>query len=96
MEITLDVRTQPCSETGVKVTAVYRGHPVPAKKFDFEPNRGRVAGGLLGLQNHSDNGRRFFKEVAINAEEIGGCSSAVQAFKYSKSCNSVWRLDEDE
>ena len=51
---------------GVKVTDYKDGDPVPARKFDFEPQRGpRPDFGYMGLQNHSDNDIVFFKEVAI-------------------------------
>ena len=40
--------------------------PVPAKKFDFEPNRGpRPESGYIGIQNHSDADVVFFKEVSV-------------------------------
>lgn len=52
---------------GVKVTDYKEGDPVPAKKFDFEPNRGpRPMKGWFGLQNHSDNDIVFFKEVSLH------------------------------
>ena len=42
------------------------GDPVPAKKFDFEPERGpRPQDGYFGLQNHSKDDVVFFKEVAV-------------------------------
>ena len=51
---------------GVKVTEFTEGDPVPARKFDFEPQRGpRPQEGYIGLQNHSDNDIVFFKEVAV-------------------------------
>jgi hypothetical protein len=51
---------------GVNVTDYTEGQPVPAKKFNFEPERGlRPNEGYMGLQNHSDNDVVFFKEVAI-------------------------------
>ena len=51
---------------GVKVAEYKEGDPVPAKKFDFEPQRGlRPIFGYFGLQNHSDNDIVFFKEVSI-------------------------------
>jgi Domain of Unknown Function (DUF1080) len=53
---------------GVKVTDYTEGQPVPERKFDFEPERGRRPNeGWFGLQNHSDNDVVFFKEVSIQS-----------------------------
>jgi Domain of Unknown Function (DUF1080) len=66
MEITLDGPRTIVFLNGVKVTDYKEGDPVPAKKFDFEPNRGpRPMTGYMGLQNHSDADVVFFKEVAV-------------------------------
>ena len=66
MEITLDGPHTIVVVNGVKVTDYTEGQPVPARKFDFEPQRGpRPIEGWFGLQNHSDNDIVFFKEVAI-------------------------------
>ncbi|MGA3167703.1 MAG: DUF1080 domain-containing protein [Terriglobia bacterium] len=66
MEITLDGPHTVVVLNGVKVTDYTEGQPVPARKFDFEPQRGtRPIEGWMGLQNHSDNDIVFFKEVAI-------------------------------
>jgi Domain of Unknown Function (DUF1080) len=66
MEITLDGPHTIVVLNGVKVTDFTEGDPVPAKKFDFEPERGpRPQDGYIGLQNHSDDDVVFFKEVAI-------------------------------
>ncbi len=66
MDITLDGPRTIVALNGVKVTDYKEGDPVPAKKFDFEPQRGpRPDFGYIGLQNHSDNDVVFFKEVAI-------------------------------
>jgi hypothetical protein len=66
MEITLDGPHTVVVLNGVKVTDYTEGQPVPARKFDFEPQRGpRPNEGWFGLQNHSDNDIVFFKEVAI-------------------------------
>ena len=66
MEITLDGPHTTVVLNGVKVTEFTEGDPVPAKKFDFEPERGpRPHEGYIGLQNHSDNDVVFFKEVAV-------------------------------
>lgn len=66
MEITIDGPRTIVRLNGEKVTDYTEGDPVPEKKFDFEPFRGRrPMKGWFGLQNHSDNDVVFFKEVAI-------------------------------
>jgi hypothetical protein len=66
MEITLDGDRTYVYVNGVKVCDYKEGDPVPAKKFDFEPDRGpRPQTGYIGLQNHSDADVVFFKEVAV-------------------------------
>jgi hypothetical protein len=66
MDITLDGPRTIVVLNGKKVVDFKPGDPVPAKKFDFEPERGpRPNFGYIGLQNHSDNDVVFFKEVAI-------------------------------
>jgi len=66
MEITLDGPHTVVMLNGEMVTNYTEGDPVPEKKFDFEPWRGRrPLIGWIGLQNHSDNDVVFFKEVAI-------------------------------
>jgi Domain of Unknown Function (DUF1080) len=66
MEITLDGPHTVVVLNGVKVTDYTEGDPVPPKKFDFEPQRGRRPDeGYMGLQNHSDNDVVFFQEVAV-------------------------------
>jgi hypothetical protein len=66
MEITLDGLKTIVFLNGVKVTEYKEGDPVPAKKFDFEPNRGpRPEYGYIGIQNHSEQDVVFFKEVAV-------------------------------
>jgi hypothetical protein len=66
MEITLDGPHTIVVLNGVKVTDYTEGQPVPPRKFDFEPLRGRRPNeGWFGLQNHSDKDVVFFKEVAI-------------------------------
>lgn len=68
MEITLDGPRTIVTVNGEKVTDYTEGQPVPPKKFDFEPARGRRPdAGYFGLQNHSDNDIVFFKEVAIKS-----------------------------
>ena len=64
MEITLDGPRTIVFVNGVKVTDYTEGQPVPDRKFDFEPQRGRRPDeGYIGLQNHSDKDIVFFKEV---------------------------------
>lgn len=66
MEITLDGDRTVVFVNGVKVTEYTEGQPVPARKFDYEPQRGpRPEEGWFGLQNHGKNDVVFFKEVAI-------------------------------
>lgn len=66
MEITLDGLKTIVFLNGVKVTDFKEGDPVPAKKFDFEPERGpRPLSGYMGIQNHSDADVVFFKEVSV-------------------------------
>jgi hypothetical protein len=51
---------------GQKVTDYKEGDPVPQRKFDFEPQRGRRPNeGYMGLQNHGNDDIVYFKEVAI-------------------------------
>jgi hypothetical protein len=65
MEITLDGPRTVVFVNGEKVTDYTECQPVPDKKFDFEPQRGRRPNeGYFGLQNHSKNDIVFFKEVA--------------------------------
>jgi hypothetical protein len=66
MEITLDGPKTIVYLNGVKVADFKEGDPVPAKKFDFEPERGpRPLSGYMGIQNHSDKDVVFFKEVSV-------------------------------
>ncbi len=66
MEITLDGPETIVFLNDVKVTDFKEGDPVPAKKFDFEPDRGpRPLSGYMGIQNHSDVDVVFFKEVSV-------------------------------
>jgi hypothetical protein len=66
MEITLDGLRTIVYLNGVKVTDYTEGDPVPARKFDFEPFRGRRPEyGYMGIQNHSDKDVVFFKEIAV-------------------------------
>jgi hypothetical protein len=66
MEITLDGKRTIVYLNGVKVTDFKEGDPVPAKKFDFEPDRGpRPESGYIGIQNHGEKDIVFFKEVSV-------------------------------
>ncbi len=66
MDITLDGPHTIVEVNGQKVTDYTEGEPVPPKKLDFEPDRGRRPDqGYFGLQNHGDHDVVFFKEVAI-------------------------------
>jgi hypothetical protein len=66
MEITLDGPRTIVYLNGEKVTDYKEGDPVPERKFDFEPQRGkRPNEGYIGLQNHSDQDIVYFKEVAV-------------------------------
>jgi hypothetical protein len=66
MEITLDGPRTIVFLNGVKVTDFKEGDAVPARKFDFEPQRGpRPISGFIGIQNHSDKDVVFFKEVSV-------------------------------
>jgi hypothetical protein len=66
MVITIDGPHTIVEVNGEKVTDYHEGDPVPARKFDFEPQVGpRPDEGYFGLQNHSKNDVVFFKEVSI-------------------------------
>jgi hypothetical protein len=66
MVITIDGPHTIVEVNGVKVTDYHEGDPVPARKFDFEPQVGpRPNEGYFGLQNHSKDDTVFFKEVSI-------------------------------
>jgi hypothetical protein len=68
MLITIDGPRTIVELNGVKVTDYTEGQPVPERKFDFEPQRGRRPDeGWIGLQNHSDNDVVFFKDVSIQS-----------------------------
>jgi hypothetical protein len=66
MLITLDGPRTIVALNGIQVTDYTEGQPVPAKKFDYEPERGpRPEQGFIGLQNHSEADVVFFKEVSV-------------------------------
>lgn len=70
LEITLDGPHTVVMVNGQKVTDYTEGQPVPPRKFNFEPQRGRRPDrGWFGLQNHSANDIVFFREVAIKPLE---------------------------
>ena len=67
MEITLDGPRTVVVLNGAKVTDYAEGDPVPERKLDWEPRRGRRPDqGWIGVEN--DDGKKhtvFFKEIAI-------------------------------
>ncbi|HET7898888.1 MAG TPA: DUF1080 domain-containing protein, partial [Flavisolibacter sp.] len=66
MEITLNGPRTIVTVNGVLVTDYKEGDPVPERKFDFEPFRGRRPDtGYIGLQNHGEDDVVFFKEVSV-------------------------------
>ena len=70
MIITIDGPHTVVELNGSMVTDYTEGDPVPERKFDFEPERGRRPDeGWFGLQNHSDNDIVFFKDVSIQSLE---------------------------
>jgi len=66
MDITLDGPRTIVLVNGIKVTDYKEGEPVPARKFDFEPQRGiRPDQGYFGVQNHSKDDIVYFKEISV-------------------------------
>src|ERR1700756_4482628 len=66
MIITLDGPHTVVELNGEKAPAYSEGQPVPARRCEFEPQRGqRPNEGYIGLQNHSDNDIVFFKDVSV-------------------------------
>ena len=66
MIITLDGPHTIVYLNGVKVTDYWEGQPVPPRKLEYEPQRGRRPdSGWIGLQNHSDSDVVDFREVAV-------------------------------
>ena len=66
MLITIDGPHTVVELNGDKVTDYHEGDPVPARKYDFEPERGpRPDEGYFGLQNHSKGDVVMFKEVSL-------------------------------
>ena len=67
MDITLDGPRTLVFVNGVKVTDYREGEPVPERKFDFEPQRGRRPDqGYFGIQNHSNDDVVYFKEISVS------------------------------
>jgi hypothetical protein len=51
---------------GTLITEYKEGQPVPDRKQWFEPVRGpRAESGYIGLQNHDDASRVYFKEISV-------------------------------
>jgi hypothetical protein len=66
LEITLDGPHTRVTVNGELVTDYTEGEAVPAKKKDYEPDRGlRPNEGYVGLQNHNDKDVVYFKEVSV-------------------------------
>jgi hypothetical protein len=68
MEITLDGPRTVVTVNGVKVTDYTEGQPVPPRKFDYKPLRGRRPDeDYIGLQNDGEEAV-LFKEVALKTD----------------------------
>lgn len=68
MIITLDGPRTEVQINGNLITDYTEGDPVPEKTIWHEPDRGlRPNDGYIGLQNHDDNARVHFREVAFKA-----------------------------
>jgi hypothetical protein len=66
MEITLTDDRTVVTLNGEKITDYKEGDPVPEKKSQYEPDRGkRAATGYIGLQNHSDKDVVLFRDISI-------------------------------
>lgn len=51
---------------GVLVTQFTEGDPVPARQYDWEPERGpRPTAGYVGLQSHGDEDVVYFRDIRI-------------------------------
>lgn len=65
MEITLEGDRTIVHVNGILVTDYTEGEKVPAKKMDYEPDRGsRPTEGYIGLQNHGPEDVIYFKEIS--------------------------------
>jgi hypothetical protein len=70
MEVTVDGPRTVVHINGVFVAEYSEGDPVPAKKHDWDPDRGpRPDSGYIGLQNHPHGPTVFFKEISIRPLE---------------------------
>lgn len=68
MDIMLDGSRTIVYVNNVKVTDYKEGDPVPERRFDFEPYRGRrPEKGYIGLQNHGDNDIVYFRKVEVRS-----------------------------
>jgi 3-keto-disaccharide hydrolase len=66
MEITLTDDRTVVTLNGEKITDYKEGDPVPEKKSQYEPDRGkRAAAGYIGLQNHNDKDVVLFRDISI-------------------------------
>jgi hypothetical protein len=66
MEITLTDDRTVVTLNGEKITDYKEGDPVPEKKSQYEPDRGkRAASGYIGLQNHDDKDVVLFREISV-------------------------------
>jgi len=66
MDITLDGLRTIVKVNGVLVTDYDGTSPVPAKKKEFEPDRGpRPVSGYIAIQHHDDNCVFSFKEISV-------------------------------
>jgi hypothetical protein len=70
MLITLDGPRTIVKVNGKVVTDYTEGDPVPEKKVQYEPDRGRRPNeGYIGLQNHGGEEHVHFKEVSVKPLE---------------------------
>jgi len=70
MEITLDGPHTVVHINGVFVTEYTEGDEVPAKKHDWDPDRGsRPNSGYIAVQNHPHGKGVYFKEISIHSVE---------------------------
>jgi hypothetical protein len=69
LEITLEGERVGVALNGVKITSFDpTKDKIPARTKDYEPERGpRPTSGYIGLQNHHEGSRVFFKEVSVKS-----------------------------
>jgi 3-keto-disaccharide hydrolase len=66
MEITMEGFQVVVRINGVTVSAWDPSDPVPPRKYWYEPQRGpRPEKGYIGVQNHNEESRVYFKEVSV-------------------------------